>query len=106
MLLPDVARELGLRPDIPVVVGMGDACSGHYATGTLDEGQACAILGTSLINDLTTAEPVFEPVGLGVQFVLIGNKWIRMLPNTGGGSINLRWFLDTLCEPYSQKARA
>ncbi|MEP6776218.1 MAG: FGGY-family carbohydrate kinase [Chloroflexota bacterium] len=106
MLLPDVARELGLRPDTPVVVGMGDACSGHYATGTLDEGQACTILGTSLINDLTTAEPVFEPVGLGVQFVLIGNKWIRMLPNTGGGSINLRWFLDTLCEPYSQKAQA
>ncbi len=103
-LLPHVADELGLRADTPVVVGMGDACCGHYATGALDEGQACTIIGTSLINDLTTSRPVFEPAQIGVQFLLIGNKWIRMLPNTGGGSINLRWFLDTLCEPYRRRA--
>ena len=104
-LLADVAEELGLRPGTPVVVGMGDACSGHYASGALDHGEACTIMGTSLINDLTTDHPVLEPAPMGVQFILIGNKWIRMLPNTGGGSINLRWFLDTLCEPYRRRAR-
>jgi sugar (pentulose or hexulose) kinase len=104
-LLPAVAAELGLRPGTPVVVGMGDACCGHYATGALEEGQACTILGTSLINGLTTSEPIFEPAPLGVLFTLVGNKWIRMLPNTGGGSINLRWFLDALCEPYRQHAQ-
>lgn len=103
-LLPGVALELGLPAGLPVVVGMGDACSGHYATGTLDDGQACTILGTSLINDLTTSWPVFDPAQIGVLFLLIGNKWIRMLPNTGGGSVNLRWFLDTLCEPYKRRA--
>ncbi len=103
-LLPEVADELGMRPGTPVVVGMGDACSGHYATGALDHGHACTIMGTSLINDLTTDHPVMEPPQMGVQFLLIGNKWIRMLPNTGGGSINLRWFLDALCEPYKRRA--
>lgn len=105
-LLPAVAAELGMRADTPVVVGMGDACCGHYAAGALDEGQACTILGTSLINGLTTSTPVFEPRPLGVLFTLIGDKWIRILPNTGGGSINLRWFLDALCAPYLQRAQA
>ncbi|MCL4396661.1 MAG: carbohydrate kinase, partial [Chloroflexi bacterium] len=103
-LLPDVAEELGLNPGTPVVVGMGDACAGHYATGALDDGQACTILGTSLINDLTMDAPMFEPAEIGIVFLLIGNKWIRMMPNTGGGSVNLRWFLDTLCEPYKRRA--
>jgi sugar (pentulose or hexulose) kinase len=104
-LLPAVAEELGMKPDIPVVIGMGDACCGHYAMGVLEDGQACTIIGTSLINDLTTSQPVFEPAQIGVLFTLVGNKWIRMLPNTGGGSINLRWFLDTLCEPHQQRAQ-
>ncbi len=104
-LLPEVAAELGLPQGIPVVVGMGDACCGHYAAGALDEGQACTILGTSLINGLTTSTPIFEPAPLGVLFTLIGGKWIRMLPNTGGGSINLRWFIDTLGEPFVRRAQ-
>jgi sugar (pentulose or hexulose) kinase len=105
-LLPEVAEEVGLKAGLPVAVGMGDACCGHYAMGALEDGQACTILGTSLINDLTTSTPIFEPAGLGVLFTLVGRKWIRMLPNTGGGSINLRWFLDTLCEPHKQRAQS
>lgn len=105
-LLPDVAGELGLVAGTPVAVGMGDACAGHYALGALDEGQAGTIVGTSLINGLTTARPVLDPPGIGFQLCTIGGTWARMLNSTGGGSINLTWFLDALCESQKQRAEA
>ena len=35
-----------------------------------------------------------EPPGLGFNIPTVKNYWMRMLPNTGGGSINLRWLVD------------
>jgi sugar (pentulose or hexulose) kinase len=105
-LLPDVAEELGLAPGTPVAIGMGDALAGHYALGALDEGQAGTIIGTSLINGLTASRPVLEPMGIGFQLCTVGEKWVRMMNNTGGGNLNLAWFLDTLCEPQKQRAEA
>lgn len=105
-LLPEVAEELGLVPDTPVAIGMGDAPAGHYALGALDEGQAGTIIGTSLINGLTASHPVLEPMGIGFQLCTVGEKWVRMMNNTGGGNLNLAWFLDTLCETQKQRAEA
>jgi sugar (pentulose or hexulose) kinase len=103
-LLPGVAGELGLAPGTPVAVGMGDALAGHYALGAIYEGQAGTILGTALINGLTTSRPVLEPTGIGFQLCTVGGKWVRMVNNTGGGNVNLTWFLNTLCESQKREA--
>lgn len=105
-LLPEVAAELGLAPGTPVAVGMGDALAGHYALGALDEGQAATIIGTALINGLTISRPVLEPMGIGFHLCTVGGRWVRMMNNTGGGNVNLNWFMEALCEPERQRAQA
>jgi sugar (pentulose or hexulose) kinase len=53
-----------------------------------------SIVGTSLLNNIITRQAVLEPIGLGFVIPTVNNFWMRMLPNTGGGSINLRWLVD------------
>ncbi len=36
----------------------------------------------------------------------IGEKWVRMVNNTGGGNLNLSWFLKILCIPQKREAEA
>lgn len=43
----DAAEDLGLRPGVPVVMGMGDAAAAEVGTGALGEGDAHVYLGTS-----------------------------------------------------------
>ena len=46
-LLPEVAMELGLNPDMKVVAGAGDNAAAAVGTGTVSEGRCNISLGTS-----------------------------------------------------------
>ena len=46
-LLPDVAGEIGLSPDVAVVAGAGDNAAAAVGTGTVGEGMCNLSLGTS-----------------------------------------------------------
>ena len=46
-LLPEVAAELGLNPNIKVVAGVGDNAAAAVGTGTVSEGRCNISLGTS-----------------------------------------------------------
>lgn len=88
------AQEMGLRPGTPVVYGLGDATAATIGVGAVRSGQACSIVGTSFLNNLVTAELAWEPFGIGFVFPMTDGLWLRLLPNTGGGSVNLRWFVE------------
>jgi erythritol kinase (D-erythritol 1-phosphate-forming) len=93
-VLPDVARQLGLRAGTPVVAGIGDANASTIGVGVIHPGQGVSIVGTSLLNNIITRQAMLEPTGLGFVIPTVNDFWMRMLPNTGGGSINLRWLVD------------
>jgi sugar (pentulose or hexulose) kinase len=93
-LLPDVAQEVGLRAGTPVIAGIGDANASTIGVGVIHPGQGVSIVGTSLLNNIVTRGAIREPRGLGFVIPTVNGCWMRMLPNTGGGSINLQWLVD------------
>lgn len=93
-VLPEAARQLGLREGTPVIAGIGDANASTIGVGVVRPGQGVSIVGTSLLNNIITRQALLEPVGLGFVIPTVNDFWMRMLPNTGGGSINLRWLVD------------
>lgn len=103
-LLPDVAADLGLVAGTPVIAGIGDANASTIGMGVIHPGQGVTIVGTSLLNNIITRSVMTEPAGLGFNIPTVNDYWMRMLPNTGGGSINLRWLVELayrdLTNPY------
>jgi sugar (pentulose or hexulose) kinase len=104
-LLADVAHEIGLQPGTPVIAGIGDANASTIGVGVVHPGQGVSIVGTSLLNNIVTRSATREPRGLGFVIPTVNGCWMRMLPNTGGGSINLQWLVDLayrdLPNPYA-----
>jgi len=91
-----VAAELGLAHGTPVVAGLGDANAATVGAGVVAPGQAVSIIGTSLLNNVVLDAPQLAPHGIGFLLPTVGDRWLRLLPNTGGGAVNIKWLVDTL----------
>jgi len=104
-LKKEIADELGLRRNIPVVAGMVDVAATTLGGGAYKPGQACSIVGTSFLNTLISTQPSFDPFGIGVQTSTIDNTYIRSVVNTSG-TINLQWFLDNFCVHEKKNERS
>ena len=104
-VLPEVARRIGVRARTPVIAGIGDANASTIGVGVINPGQGVSIVGTSLLNNIITRGAMREPRGLGFVIPTVNGDWMRMLPNTGGGSINVQWLVDLayrdLPNPYA-----
>lgn len=59
--LRDEWREVGFPPNLPVVVGAGDALTGVLGCGAAVPGTMAAITGTSTSMLVTTREPAWDP---------------------------------------------
>lgn len=87
------AQETGLQEGTLVVTGAGDAVAAAIGVGALETGQAVTVIGTSFMNNLTVAEPLMEPAGVGFLFLMPDGRWQRLMSNTGGGSLCLDWIV-------------
>jgi sugar (pentulose or hexulose) kinase len=106
-LRTEVARELGLRPGTPVVVGSGDGACANIASGALQPGQGCITLGTTgvarlvlheptpFVDDLPTfAFPFGEQgywLGGGLYPATACLQWLRGLLDRGGRDEDTAW---------------
>ncbi|MDB6001360.1 MAG: carbohydrate kinase [Rhizobacter sp.] len=91
----EAAAATGLVEGTPVSTGAGDAVAAAIGVGALEAGQAVTVIGTSFMNNLTTDRPLLEPRGVGFLFLMPDGRWQRLMSNTGGGSLCLKWVLDT-----------
>ena len=89
------AAETGLREGIPVVAGAVDVVSSLLGGGAYRPGQACSVLGTSLLNTLVLDAPSFDPPDTGVQACMPDGRWARSLVNTSG-TMSIAWMLEVL----------
>ncbi len=55
------AEETGLMPGTPVVIGGGDGACATVGAGSVDEGDAYCVLGTSSWIAFTTSRPLLDP---------------------------------------------
>jgi sugar (pentulose or hexulose) kinase len=102
---PAVAAATGLRAGTLVAAGLVDVVASTLGAGAWRPGQACSIVGTSMLNSLVSASPMFEPAGIGVQAVMPGGAWLRSLVNTSG-TLNLDWMLGVLADEEKRAAAA
>ena len=87
-LLPDVARDLGLSRDIPVLVGAGDYPMALTGSGVLRAGMGSDVTGTSTIITLMHEEPVLDPQVSNV--ISASGLWgVMTLLDAGGDAV--RW---------------
>lgn len=89
-LRPEVAVRMGLPAGVPVAMGATDIVAGVLGSGAASPGQAVTILGTSANSTLVTAEPEFEPFGVGIMAAMQFGGYARTMINTSG-STTLDW---------------
>jgi xylulokinase len=87
-----LAGELGLRPGLPVVAGVGDGQSAGLGTGVTEPGSAYLNLGTGMVSGTHS-----ETYATGAEFRVLSSA----VPRTyvfetlmGGGTFNISWFVD------------
>ncbi len=110
LLRKDVAQELGLRADIPVVGGAGDQHACAIGCGTVREGIVSASLGTSGVVYAATNEPHADRMLAGMQTHChaVPGMWsfLGCMLSAGG---SFRWLRDTLYQrernEYDQSGR-
>ncbi len=92
-LKPDTAKTLGLKPDIPVYHGPGDAGATTLGVGSGEPGAIYAYIGTSGWVAFTSAKHVAQDSGVFTLAHPAPDKFIYVAPLlTAGG--NLDWIRD------------
>lgn len=89
-LTQEGSEMTGLRPGTPVAVGATDIVAGVAGAGATAPGRAVTLFGTSANSTVITAEPVFEPAGVGIMAAAPLGRYARTMVNTSG-SATLDW---------------
>lgn len=94
-LAPAIAERVGLASSTRVALGACDIVAGVVGAGAIAQGRAVTLLGTSANSSVVTAEPVFEPHGIGIMAASPLHRWVRTMVNTSG-SMTLDWIAGLL----------
>jgi sugar (pentulose or hexulose) kinase len=89
-LTAEGAARTGLLSGTPVAVGATDIIAGVTGAGAVRVGGNVTILGTSANSTVVSAEPLFEPWGVGIMARSPLDRYARSLINTSG-SATLDW---------------
>ncbi len=108
-LRPGLARELGLSPDIRIVVGGHDQACGAIGAGVVRPGMAMNALGT--VDALVAVLPGFSESSVMLKNNYpcyphaLHDHYITMAINTNSGLL-LKWFKNTVCSEEKAYAKA
>jgi sugar (pentulose or hexulose) kinase len=92
-LLPDIAMEIGLEPEIPVISAPLDGVSSGIGVGCIKKGQAFTILGTTISNNIIIDDLSDQTECVGMTFCAgLKGLWFRSL-NTMCGTPNIDWYI-------------
>lgn len=98
------AKQTGLKEGTPVVAGLTDVQASMIGAGATQVESACSIVGTSSLNNIVLDRPSFEPAGVGFQFLMPENLWVRSFANTSGTMI-LDWFIKNFTQAERAEAK-
>ncbi len=93
------AGILGLKPNIPVILGGGDQQCSALGLGVVNNGQAKITTGTGTFVDFVVDEPIEAPGGFPIFSLptVVKGKWTieASMPGTGTA---LKWFKDNFSQ--------
>jgi len=104
-LEPEAARQMGIRRDVPVVLGSSDAANSNLGAGALLPWQATCMIGTSGAFRVLCPHPILDRRARSWCYVVDQGHWLV------GGAINnggvaLSWLRDCLNQVLPDSARA
>ncbi len=102
---PDMARQMGIRRDVPVVLGSSDAANSNLGAGAVLPWQATCMVGTSGAFRVLCPHPILDRQARSWCYVIDQAHWLV------GGAINnggvaLSWLRDCLNQVLSDFAGA
>ena len=92
---PEMARQMGIRPDVPVVLGSSDAANSNLGAGAVLPWQATCMVGTSGAFRVLCPQPILDRQVRSWCYAVDETHWLV------GGAINnggvaLSWLRDCL----------
>jgi gluconokinase len=103
-LAPARAKELGLAPSTPFIVGANDGALSNLSVNAIAAGEMAITIGTSGAMRTVVDHPVTDPDGRTFCYALTERYWIIGGPVNNGGII-LRWVRDKLCAAECEAAQ-
>lgn len=99
-LNPEFAREMGVREDVPVVLGSSDAANSNLGAGAVNPWQVTCMVGTSGALRVISSSPVLDEKTRSWCYAIDEGHWLV------GGAINnggvaLSWLKDCLNQAVS-----
>lgn len=93
------AKQMGLDPGIPIVVGSGDGVMANLGCGVFDKKGMSSTVGTSGALRTTIKRPKTDPEGRTWCYAFTEDSWVM------GGAINngglaMNWIKDTFSEQF------
>ncbi|MFD1773922.1 gluconokinase [Paenibacillus rhizophilus] len=103
-LLPEAAKEIGLLPDTPFVVGASDGVLSNLGVGAIEPGVVAATIGTSGAIRTLADRPVVDPKGRIFCYALTEKHWAIGGPVNNGGML-FRWVRDEFAASEVETAK-
>ncbi|MBZ4654189.1 MAG: gntK [Peptococcaceae bacterium] len=94
-LRPVWAREMGLDPGTPWVIGGGDGTCSNLGSGAVGQGIMTAMVGTSGAVRVMSPEPKIDPQGRTWCYQMTDNMWVSGGAINNGGIV-YRWYRDKI----------
>ncbi len=103
-LAPELARELGLLPTTPFVVGANDGVLSNLGVNAIGPGEVAVTIGTSGALRAVVDRPLTDPAGRTFCYALTSQYWVLGGPVNNGGIV-FRWVRDELAASIVETAK-
>lgn len=99
----EIAEELGLSVNTPIIMAGGDTQCGLLGSGVIEDGQAGVVAGTFWLDCVTVPEAIIDTrFELRTSCHIVPGKWI--IEGVSFVGMFTRWFRDTFCAEEKQRA--
>jgi xylulokinase len=96
-LTAGAARETGLLPGTPVIIGGGDGSCACVGAGVVAEGSAYNVLGSSSWISLASKSPVYDPEKRTFTWVHLDPSLYTPCGTMQAAGYSYNWYKNTLC---------
>ncbi|MDN7228412.1 gluconokinase [Planococcus liqunii] len=100
----EYAAFMGIREDVPFVVGASDGVLANLGVGAIEQGVIAVTIGTSGAIRTVSPKPKTDPKGRTFCYALTENHWVVGGPVNNGGIV-LRWLRDEFASSEVETAK-
>jgi xylulokinase len=101
----EAARETGLLPGTPVIIGGGDGSCACVGAGVVSEGSAYNVLGSSSWISLASKAPVYDPEKRTFTWVHLDPNLYTPCGTMQAAGYSYNWYKNTLCLDETARAK-